>query len=234
MARVLIACEYSGVVRRAFTAAGHETWSCDLLPAEDGSNHHLRGDVRDYLHMGWDLLAVMHPPCTRLCRSGRRWLSGPGIMTPPKSLPRGRTWESMIEEFDKAVELIEACWLAPIDRVAIENPRMHDLARMRMPTGFPRPHIVQPFWFGHPEYKETGLHLRALPELAPTNRLPEPIRGTDEWRSWHRVHRMAPGDNRGHERSRFFPGIAEAMASQWGAVLDADPFIQGDLFEDIA
>ena len=214
--RVLIACEFSGTVRRAFDAIGHDAWSCDLLPAEDGSNHHIRGDVRDILGDGWDLLIVAHPPCTRLCRSGRRWLSGPGNMTPPKQLPRGRTWDSMKAEFEYGLDLFLSCWRAPIERVAVENPEMHDLAKARMPGDLPAPHIVQPFWFCHPEYKATGWYLRGLPMLAETNRLPEPPKGSDEWKAWNRVWRMPPGADRGKERSRFFPGMAAAMASQWG------------------
>jgi hypothetical protein len=219
--RVLVACEYSGIVRGAFAARGHDAWSCDLLPAEDRSNRHIVGDVRDILGAGWDLLMVAHPPCTRLCRSGRRWLSGPGKMTPPKSLPRGRTWDSMKAEFDAGVQLFLDCWNAPIDRVAIENPEMHDLARDRMPADVPRPQIVQPHWFGHPEYKGTGFYLRGLPKLQPTNRLIEPAKGSPEWKAWHRVWRMPPGADRGHERSRFFPGIADAAADQWGGYAEA-------------
>lgn len=214
--RVLIACEFSGVVRRAFAARGHDAWSCDLLPSEDWSNKHIIGDARDLLNDGWDLLMVAHPPCTRLCRSGRRWLSGPGNMTPPKKLPRGRTWESMVSEFDDAVELFTAFWRAPIPRVAIENPEMHDLARARMPPDLPRPQMVQPFLFGHPEYKNTGLYLRGLPPLVETSRLQEPVVGSEEWKAWNRVWRMPPGKDRGKERSRFFPGMAAAMAAQWG------------------
>lgn len=216
MKRVLVGCEYSGIVRRAFAARGHDAWSCDLLSAEDGSNHHIRGDVRDHLDDGWDLLVVAHPPCTRLCRSGRRWLSGPGNMTPPKKLPKGRSWASMIAEFEDGVDLFIACWRAPIERVAIENPEMHDLARARMPDDLPSPQIVQPFWFGHPEYKGTGWYMRGLPALTETNRLPEPEVGSDEWKSWNRVHRMPPGPERAKERSRSFPAMAEAMAEQWG------------------
>ncbi|WP_315920410.1 hypothetical protein [Mesorhizobium sp. SP-1A] len=194
--RVLVGCEFSGVVRRAFAARGHDAWSCDLLPAEDGSNRHIVGDVRDHLGDGWDLLVVAHPPCTRLCRSGRRWLSGPGKMTPPKKLPRGRSWESMIAEFENGVDLFVACWRAPIARVAVENPEMHDLARARMPADLPAPQLVE------------------------TNRLPEPERGSDEWKAWNRVWRMPPGAARGHERSRFFSGMADAMADQWGGLAD--------------
>lgn len=222
MGRVLIGCEYSGIVRRAFSARGHDAWSCDLLPAEDGSNRHIVGDVRDHLADGWDLLVVAHPPCTRLCRSGRRWLSGPGHLTPPKQLPIGRTWESMIAEFEAGVDLFIACWRAPVERVAIENPEMHDIAKARMPADLPAPQIVQPFWFGHPEYKGTGWYLRGLPTLSETERLQEPPRGSDEWKRWNRVWRMSRSPRRAHERSRSFPGMADAMAAQWGALLPDD------------
>lgn len=215
--RVLIGCEFSGTVRDAFLRRGHDAWSCDLLPDEKGSNRHIRCDVRELLKPGlWDLLIVAHPPCTRLCRSGRRWLSGPGKMTPPKKLPRGRTWSSMIAEFEEGVSLFVDCWQAPVPLVALENPVMNDLARARMPADLPKPQLVQPFWFGDPEYKVTGLYARGLPALTPTNRLPEPEKGSEEWKRWNRVHRMPPGADRGRERSRFFTGIADAMAEQWG------------------
>ncbi|MCZ8545057.1 hypothetical protein OOJ09_12760 [Mesorhizobium qingshengii] len=217
MTRVLVGCEISGIVRRAFLALGYDAWSCDLLPSQDGSNRHMVCDVRDVLDDGWDLLAVMHPPCTRLCRSGRRWLSGPGKMTPPKKLPVGRTWESMIEEFENGVDLFTSCWRAPIACVAIENPEMHDLAKARMPDDLPAPHMVQPFWFGHPEYKGTGWYLRGLRPLTETARLAEPAKNSAEWKAWNRVWRMSPRKDRGQQRSQFFPGMADAMALQWGA-----------------
>ena len=214
--RILIACETSGIARRAFSALGHDVWSCDILPAEDGSNRHIICDVRDgILHEGWDLLAAMHPPCTRLCRSGRRWMSGPGKWTPPKRLPKGRTWESMRAEFEEGVSIFTACWTAPIERVAVENPEMNDLARERMPDDLPAPQMVQPFWFGHPEYKATGWYLRNLSKLAPTNMLREPQRGTEEWRAWNRVHRLPPGPDRARLRSRSFPRMMAAAAEQW-------------------
>ncbi|MGE0847676.1 MAG: hypothetical protein AB7L41_15525 [Flavobacteriaceae bacterium] len=221
-ARVLVGCEMSGIVRRAFLERGHDAWSCDLLPAEDGSNRHMVCDVRDVLGDGWDLLVVAHPPCTRLCRSGRRWLSGPGDMTPPKKLPRGRSWESMKAEFDAGVDLFTACWRAPVPRVAIENPEMHDIARARMPADLPRPQMVQPFWFGDPQYKGTGWYLRGLPPLVETDRLPEPEPGSDEWKAWNRVWRMPPGADRARERSRFFPGMAAALAALWGDLAAAE------------
>lgn len=214
--RVLIACETSGIARRAFTALGHDVWSCDLDPAEDGSNRHIVCDVRDgILREGWDLLAAMHPPCTRLCRSGRRWMSGPGQWTEPKQLPKGRTLAELRAEFEDGVSIFTTCWEAPINHVAIENPEMNDLARDRMPADLPAPHIVQPHWFGEPAYKATGWYLRGLPLLTETNRLPEPARGSDEWKRWNAVHRMSPGPERARLRSRSFPGMMRAAAEQW-------------------
>src|SRR6478736_1208806 len=102
-ARVLIACEFSGTVRNAFLARGFDAWSCDLLPSEDGSNRHIRGDVRDILSDGWDLLIVAHPPCTRLCNSGVRWLSTP---------PHGRTLADMWGELDAGAALFSDFWNA--------------------------------------------------------------------------------------------------------------------------
>ena len=215
--KVLIACETSGIARRAFAALGHDVWSCDIEPAEDGSNRHIICDVLDgILSEGWDL-AVMHPPCTRLCRSGRQWMSGPGKWTEPKKLPNGRTVEDMRAEFETGVSVFTACWNAPIPRVAVENPEMNDLAKDRMPSDLPSPQMVQPFWFGHPEYKATGWYLRGLPLLAPTDLLPEPERGSDEWKAWNKVHRMSPGPDRARLRSRSYPGMMEAAANQWGS-----------------
>ena len=220
MIRALIGCETSGIFRRAFAARGIDTWSCDLDAAEDGSNRHIRCDIRDGILGGldgipWDLLIVMHPPCTRLCRSGRRWMSGPGQWTEPKSLPQGRTLAELRAEFELGVDIFTTCWRAPIARVAVENPVMNDLALARMPADLPRPHIVQPFWFGEPAYKATGWYLRGLPPLTETDRLPEPERGSDEWKAWNRIHRMPRSPARARERSRSFPGMAAAAADQW-------------------
>lgn len=215
--RILIACETSGIARTAFAALGHDTWSCDLDPAEDGSNRHIVCDVRDgILAWGWDLLAVMHPPCTRLCRSGRRWMSGPGKWTPPRQLPKARSWADMKAEFEEGISVFTTCWEAPIERVAIENPMMNDLARDRMPPDLPAPQMVQPFWFGHRAYKGTGWYLRGLPRLVPTKILAEPARGSGEWKAWNAVHRMTPGTDRARLRSRSFPGMMAAAAVQWG------------------
>lgn len=220
--RVLVGCETSGVVRRAFSALGHDAWSCDLLPAEDGSNRHYIGDVREFLGMGWDLLAVMHPPCTRLCNSGVRWLHTP---------PPGRTLAEMWADLDAAAALFSACWNAPIDRVCVENPIMHQYARDRIVNYRKPAQIVQPWWFGDPAFKATGLYLRGLPELVPTDRLTPPAPGTPEHKTWSAIHR-ATGWNpeRWKVRSRTFQGVANAMAAQWGDVETMAPS-QRDLFE---
>lgn len=205
--RVLVGCEFSGIVRRAFAARGHDAWSCDLLPSEDRSNKHLIGDVRDYLDGGWDLLAVFHPPCTRLCNSGVRWLHVP---------PPGRTRAEMWADLDEGAALFSAVWNAPIERIVVENPVMHRHAKERIVNYAPPAQTVQPWWFGDPFFKAIGLYLKNLPALVATNRLVPPARGTDEHKAWSRVHRMSPGPNRWRERSRFFAGASDAMADQWG------------------
>jgi hypothetical protein len=202
MARVLVACEFSGTVRNAFLARGHDAWSCDLLPAEDGSNRHITGDARELLNDGWDLLMVAHPPCTRLCNSGVRWLFGP---------PRGKTVEQMWGELDAAADLFSTFWNAPIERVCIENPVMHRHAKERI-TGYADfAQSVQPWQFGHGETKRTCFWLKNLPPLCPT----DIVEGRQA-----RVHLLPPSADRWKERSRFFPGIAEAMADQWGGLAD--------------
>lgn len=195
--RMLVACEYSGTVRRAFSAIGHDAWSCDLLPSEDGSNRHIQGDARNLLGDGWDMLIVAHPPCTRLCNSGVRWLSSP---------PAGKSADQMWRELDEGADLFSAFWNAPIDRIAIENPVMHRHAKSRIRNYRDFAQSVQPWQFGHPETKRTCLWLKNLPALLPT----EIVDGREA-----RVHRMPPGPDRWKERSRFFSGIAAAMARQW-------------------
>lgn len=200
--RVLVACEFSGIVRRAFAARGHDAWSCDLLPAEDRSNKHVVGDARAILNDGWDLLMVAHPPCTRLCNSGVRWLSRP---------PAGRTLAEMWTDLHDGAALFSAFWNAPIERVAIENPVMHRHAKALIENYQEPAQSVQPWQFGHGEVKRTCLWLRNLPPLKPTNIVEGRVA---------RVHRMPPGPDRWRERSRFFAGIAEAMADQWAGVAD--------------
>ena len=196
--RILVACEFSGVVRRAFAMRGHDAWSCDLLPADDRSNRHIVGDARDYLGDGWDLLMVAHPPCTRLCNSGVRWLSKP---------PPGKTLDQMQADLREGAALFSAFWNAPIDRIAIENPIMHRHAKALIANYAPPAQTIQPWQFGHGETKGTCLWLRGLPKLTPT----QIVEGRTA-----RVHRMPPGPDRWKKRSRTFSGIAEAMADQWG------------------
>jgi hypothetical protein len=143
-------------------------------------------------------------------------MSGPGKWTQPKKLPKGKTWAEMQAEFEEGVSIFTACWNAPVERVAIENPEMNDLAKDRMPADLVAPQMVQPFWFGEPAYKATGWYLRNLPPLHETKRLPEPERGSDEWKKWNAVHRMTPGPDRARLRSRSFVGMMEAAAIQWG------------------
>lgn len=196
--RVLVACEYSGIVRDAFLARGHDAWSCDLLPTERNSNRHIRGDVRDVLNDGWDFLMVAHPPCTRLCNSGVRWLHNP---------PPGKTLEQMWQELRDGADLFSDLWNADIPRICVENPVMHKHAKALIRNYEEFSQSVQPWQFGHGETKRTCFWLRNLPLLQPTDVVQERVA---------RVHRMPPSPERWRERSRFFPGIARAMAQQWG------------------
>lgn len=203
--RGLIGCEKSGVVRRAFLERGYDVVSCDMEPAEDRSNRHIVGDVRDHLNDGYDFLFIAHPPCTRLCNSGVRWLHVP---------PPGRTLDDMQAELRDGADLFSDCWNAPIDMIAIENPVMHRHAKALIRNFVPHAQSVQPWQFGDPEAKRTCFWLKGLPLLVPTHReKPADIA--------HRVWRMPPGPDRARERSRFFPGIAAAMADQWGAAATA-------------
>lgn len=196
--RVLVACEYSGRVRDAFITKGHDAVSCDLLPTESDGPHYI-GDVRDIIADGWDLM-IAHPPCTFLCNSGVRWLFE----------EEGR-WEKL----DEAAKFFLELWNAPIERIAIENPVMHNHGFERVKV---KPsQIVHPWMFGEPESKSTGLYLKNLPKLIPTHRkdgdlfmeyAPENIQQS--------VHRMTPSPDRWKDRSRTFRSIAEAMANQWG------------------
>lgn len=230
--KVLIGCEYSGTVRRAFARAGHDAWSCDLLPSPDRSNKHLIGDVREFIGAGndWDLLMVAHPPCTRLCNSGVRWLSEPpGRLTAEHytaaevaayaTMTRDERHAFMWQKLDEGAALFSDLWNAPIPRVAIENPVMHEHAKTRIRGYEEFAQSVQPYQFGHRETKRTCLWLRGLPTL--THTTPEleaeyKSLTAEERKSWARVHNASPGADRWAERSKFFDGIADAMAHQWG------------------
>lgn len=191
--RVLVACEFSGIVRDAFLAVGHDAWSCDLRESETPGNHY-QGDVRDMLDDGWDMM-IAHPPCTYLTNAGVRWLH-----------ERPERWAQMIE----GAVFFRDLWQADIPRVAIENPVMHRYAKQVIGRDFDQ--SLQPWQLGHGEVKRVCLWLRGLPHLTPT----DVVDGREA-----RVHRMPPGPDREKERSRFFAGIAVAMADQWGGAADA-------------
>lgn len=186
---VLVACEYSGIVRDAFIQQGHNALSCDVLPSESGYGRHHQGDIRDVLHHKWDLI-VAHPPCTRLANSGVRWLHERNL------------WS----ELDDATAFFRMFLEHPCPHVAVENPIMHKHAVERV--GRKHDQVVQPWQHGHGETKAIALWLKRLPPLEPT----DPVEGREQ-----RVWRMAPGPERAKERSRFFRGVAQAMAKQWGA-----------------
>jgi hypothetical protein len=187
--RVLIGCEFSGTVRRAFRRLGHDAWSCDILPAEDGGKH-IQGDVRSVLREGWDL-AVFHPPCTHLAVSGARHFH--------------RKQAEQAEALDFVRELLDA----PIPRIALENPVSVISSRIRKPD-----QIIQPWQFGHAESKKTCLWLKGLSPLRPTDVLPERKYWDNQTPS--RQNKLGPSPDRWKIRSKTYPGIANAMAEQWG------------------
>lgn len=197
--RVLVACEFSGAVRDAFLAAGHDAMSCDLLPTEKPGPHH-QGDVRDILGGGWDML-IAHPPCTYLANSGVRWLG--------RDNTRWAKLEAGAAFFRLFLE-------SPIPLVAIENPIMHKYARELI--GGARPtQVVQPWMFGHTECKATCLWLKGLPALQPTNDVRQQMAGLPN-KQRQRIFHLPPSATRATERSRTFSGIAAAMANQWGVL----------------
>ena len=180
--QVLVACEYSGAVRDAFRALGHDAMSCDLLPT-DADGPHYCGDVRDVLNDGWDLM-IAHPPCTHLAVSGARW------------------FKDKLPEQGEALDFVRLLLSAPIPRIALENPVSIISSRIRKPD-----QVIQPWQHGHGETKATCLWLKGLPKLQPSN----VVEGREQ-----RIWKLPPSANRWKERSRTFPGIAAAMASQWG------------------
>lgn len=203
--RVLVACEFSGIVRNAFRRRGHDAISCDILPAEDNPppGQHYEGDVRDlisYKHH-WDIL-IAHPPCTYLANAGVRHLhSVPSKNGKLPEIHGERRWELM----RKAAEFFKLLLNANADHICIENPVPHRYAVKVIGRKYDQ--LIQPWQFGHGETKKTCLWLKNLPLLMPTN----VVDGREA-----RIHKMPPGPNRGKERSRTYPGIAEAFATQWG------------------
>jgi hypothetical protein len=212
MAKILIGCEQSGVVRNAFLKQGHDAVSCDILPSETPSNNHIQADVRDVLTWEkWDMLIIAHPPCTRLCNSGVRWLH----KAPPE-----RTLDEMWRELDEGAELFSDLWNADCPRIAVENPVMHKYAKERIRNYEPFAQSFQPWQFAKSDdaadnvKKRTCLWLRNLPPLKPTGSLDGTTARDD-------IHKAPPSADRWKFRSRFFEGVADAMATQWGSLLAA-------------
>jgi hypothetical protein len=191
--KILVACEFSQVVTKAFRDKGHEAYSCDIIP-ESGYNYkwHNICDVKDILNgiidddgneFAWDMM-IAFPPCTHLCVSGARW------------------FKYKEKEQEKAVDFFMKLYTASIPKIAIENPIGIMSTRFRKPD-----QIIQPWMFGHGETKATCLWLKNLPLLKPTNI----VEGRET-----RIHKMPPSKDRGKLRSITYKGIAEAMAEQWG------------------
>lgn len=208
--RVLVGCEYSGTVRDAFLALGFDALSCDLLPT-DVPGPHYQGDVFDIIGDGWDL-AVFHPPCTYLCNSGAKHLYKEKIDSEGNRYRSQERDPARWAAMEEAADFYRRLWECPVPRVAIENPIMLGHARALIGIG-KSTQIIQPWMFGHGETKATGLHLRGLPNLVPTNI----VDGREA-----KVHRMPPGPDRWKLRSTTYKGIAEAMADQWGTVLQEE------------
>lgn len=195
---VLVACEFSGIVRDAFTARGHAAISVDLLPTERPGAHY-QGDVEQFVKSllpGTFDLMIAHPPCTFLANSGVRWLYRDGEEDPE------RWWE-----MEQSAKFFRRLLEMDIPRIAVENPVMHRYGKAIIGRGPDQ--IIQPWQFGHGETKATGLWLKNLPKLEPTNI----VDGRQP-----RVHHASPGPDRWKERSRTLQGIAEAMADQWGSL----------------
>lgn len=199
--KVLIACEFSGTVRRAFRERGHDAWSCDLLPADDASEYHIQGDAIGAATRvtGWDLM-IAHPPCTYLSVSGMHWTT------------RGLRDPLLTED---AIEFVRRLMAAPIECIAIENPVSIISSRIRKPD-----QIVQPWMFGDDASKATCLWLKNLPSLRATQIVePRIINGKKRWgnQTDSGQNKLTPSADRWKIRSKTYNGIAQAMAEQWGA-----------------
>ncbi len=193
--RVLVACEYSGKVREAFRRLGHDAWSCDLLPADDGSPYHIQGDVLPVLGQDWDMM-VGFPPCTHLASSGARWFAA--------KRADGRQ--------QQGIDFFMALANADIPMIALENPVGIMSTQYRKPD-----QIIQPWQFGHEATKTTCLWLKGLPKLTPTNIVGKGERHvTKGGKSLPKWYNLPPSKDRWKIRSETFQGIADAMAQQWG------------------
>jgi len=195
--RILVACEYSGVVRDAFMARGHDAVSCDLLQTEANGPHY-KGDVRDIINDGWDMM-IAHPPCTYLCSSGLHW---------------NKRVEGRAEKTEEALEFVAMLLGSRIPLIALENPIGCISTRIRKAD-----QTIQPWQFGHDASKATCLWLKNLPPLAPTSIVqPRIVGGKKRWgnQTDSGQNRLPPSEDRWKIRSTTYQGIADAMADQWG------------------
>jgi site-specific DNA-cytosine methylase len=189
--KVLVACEYSGIVRDAFISQGHDAISCDILPTENPGPHY-QGDVRNILEHGFDLM-IAHPPCTHLAVSGARW------------------FKDKQKEQAEALAFVSLLLNAPIEKIALENPISIISSQIRKPD-----QIIQPWQYGHPESKSTCFWLKNLPTLVPTNILTLSSSGRWENQTPSGQNKLGPSKDRWKLRSATYKGIAQAMANQWG------------------
>jgi len=197
--KILIACEYSGRVRDAFIAQGHDAISCDLLPTERTGPHH-QGNVLDIINDGFDLM-IAHPPCTDLAVSGAKWFA------------KKRADGSQQRSIDFFMALVNAS----IPRICIENPIGIMSSVYRKPS-----QIIQPWQFGHPESKATCLWIKGLPLLTTTNNVYDEMMALPKNKRM-RLHYLPPSKDRWKIRSQTFQGIADAMASRWGVACETHP-----------
>jgi hypothetical protein len=199
--KVLVACEYSGVVRDAFISRGHDAMSCDLLPTESDGPHY-EGDIRDILDGEWDLM-IAHPPCTYLSSSGLHW---------------NKRRPERAAQTEEALSFVQLLLNAPIERIALENPVGCIGTRIR-----PADQYVHPHQFGDDASKRTGLWLKGLPKLLPTELVePRMVQGKPRWgnQTDSGQNRLGPSVDRWALRSKTYQGIADAMADQWGVGMD--------------
>lgn len=208
--KIIVGCEYSGEVREAFRALGHEAWSCDLLPSDDNSPFHYQGDIFDILEDNWDI-GIFHPPCTYLTNAGVRWLhEHVQSRNGKKPTISGKIrWKYMREGAEFFAKLLNA----NIPRIAVENPIPHKYAIQIIGRKYDQ--LVQPWMFGHPETKATCLWLKGLPKLKETNNV-KAYMMTLSHKERNRLHYLPPSPDRWKLRSKTFEGIAKAMAQQWG------------------
>lgn len=204
--RVLIACEYSGVVRDAFRKLGHDAWSCDILPTDADPTYHFQCDVREIANDNWDLM-IAHPPCTYLTVAGNKWLK-------PEYKDR---FPERHEQMEEASEFFLYLVNLPIPMIAIENPIGRMSSIYKKPT-----QIIQPYQFGHPVRKATCLWLKNLPPIKPTNIVPYEVdvfASGNTQSKWHtETGHIRDKVERSKARSKTFQGIADAMAATWGNI----------------